>query len=98
MLRQVSCLQNLAGRCAGLGMASMHTMNSSPNLCVERTGIFLLIGAFFLAGVLMLALATRRKVGILPLAVPSPSTRALFFRVGMGLCWGAGAFLGLWLP
>jgi len=44
--------------------------------------------AAFCVGMLLLAFLQRRKVGIIPLAVPSPDTRVLIARLSMGLIWG----------
>src|SRR5260370_41962822 len=57
---------------------------------------FLIFAAVaFCAGVLTFVLSLRRRVGFIPLAVPSPDARIWLLRVGLGLCWGAVLFVVL---
>ncbi len=46
-------------------------------------------GIGFCAGLVLIVLAWRRKVGFIPLALPSPNLSLALFRAGMGSCWGA---------
>ena len=51
---------------------------------------FLIFAAgVFCSGIITFALSSRRRVGLIPLAVPSPDLRNLLLRAGLGLCWGA---------
>ncbi len=57
---------------------------------VGRPKAFLIfVAVAFCAGILTIALSLRRRVGFIPLAVPSPDSRIWLLRVGLGLCWGA---------
>ena len=47
------------------------------------------VAVAFCAGILTIALSLRRRVGLIPLAVPTPDSRIWLLRVGLGLCWGA---------
>jgi hypothetical protein len=60
------------------------------------TGFLIGAGIAFLLGVAVLLFLCRRKVGVLPLALPSPNGRIRLFRLGIGLCWSA-VVLGLLL-
>jgi hypothetical protein len=55
----------------------------------HATGFFIGAGILFLLGVVVLLFLCRRKVGTLPLALPSPDGRIRLFRLGVGLCWSA---------
>ena len=51
---------------------------------------FLIFAAFaFCSGIITFAVSLRRRVGLIPLTVPSPDSRIWLLRVGLGLCWGA---------
>jgi hypothetical protein len=47
----------------------------------------------FCVGVLAFVFSLRRRVGFVPMALPSPDSRIWFIRVGLGLCWGAVLFV-----
>jgi hypothetical protein len=55
----------------------------------HSTGFFIGAGIVFFLGVVVLLFSCRRKVGVLPLALPSPDGRTRLFRLGIGLCWSA---------
>jgi len=61
---------------------------------------FLIISAVAICvGLLAFVLAVRRRVGLIPLALPSTDLRWMLFRLSLGLCWGTGLFwffLRLW--
>src|SRR5438093_1321180 len=57
---------------------------------------FLIFAAVaFCAGLLTVGLSLRRRVGLIPLALPSWHLRVWLIRVGCGLCWGALLFVVL---
>jgi hypothetical protein len=62
-----------------------------------RKGFLIFAAVAFCAGVLSFILSLRRRVGFLPLALPSPDSRTWLFRVSIGLCWGAILFVLLLL-
>jgi hypothetical protein len=66
----------------------------------HRSTFFALSGFTFCAGILCFALAMRRRLGVIPLALPSPELRTTLIRASLGLCWGAVLFslllLGAW--
>jgi hypothetical protein len=59
----------------------------------KASGIF--AAAVFSAGIVALVLCLRRRVGVIPLALPSPQARIWLIRIGLGLCWGAALFAAL---
>ena len=55
--------------------------------------VFLALSGFtFCAGILCFALAMRRRLGVIPLALPSPELRTTLTKASLGLCWGAVLF------
>jgi len=57
---------------------------------------FLILAAVaFCAGDLTFGLSLRRRVGFIPLSLPSPDARIGLLRLGVGLCWGAVLFVVL---
>ena len=57
---------------------------------------FVIIGAgVFCIGGLAFVLSRRRKLGFIPLALPSPPFRTRLLLASLGLCWGAVLFLFL---
>ena len=63
----------------------------------HKKGFLIFSGIAFCAGILAFILSLRRRVGFLPLALPSPDSRTWLFRVSIGLCWGAILFVLLLL-
>jgi hypothetical protein len=63
----------------------------------HRKGFLIFAAVAFCAGILSFVLSLRRRVGFLPLALPSPDSRTWLFRVSIGLCWGAIVFVLLLL-
>lgn len=63
----------------------------------QRKGFLIFAAVAFCAGILSFVLSLRRRVGFLPLALPSADSRTLLFRVSIGLCWGAVLFAMLLL-
>jgi len=63
----------------------------------HRKGFLIFAAVAFCAGIFSFVLSLRRRVGFLPLALPSPDSRLWLFRVSMGLCWGAVLFAMLLL-
>jgi hypothetical protein len=59
---------------------------------------FLIFAAIaFCTGILAFALSLRRRVGIIPLSLPSNELRFTLLKLSIGLCWGTLLFLFLWL-
>ncbi len=59
-------------------------------LIVGHPKAFLLIsGVSLCTGMVLIAFSARRKVRLLPLALPSPEIALALFRAGIGACWGA---------
>src|SRR5438034_7279101 len=59
-------------------------------LIVGHPKAFLLLaGVAMCTGMVLIAFSARRKVRLLPLALPSPETALALFRAGIGSCWGA---------
>jgi hypothetical protein len=63
----------------------------------HKKGFLVFAAVAFSAGILSFILASRRRVGFLPLALPSPDSRTSLFKVSIGLCWGAILFVLLLL-
>lgn len=63
----------------------------------HQKGFLILAAVAFCAGVLSFILSLRRRVGFLPLALPSADSRTWLFRVSIGLCWGGILFVFLLL-
>jgi hypothetical protein len=61
----------------------------------HKKGFLIFAAVAFCAGILMFALSFRRRVGFIPLVLPSPDSRIWLLRVGLGLCWGAVVFVVL---
>src|SRR5271169_4413898 len=55
----------------------------------HRGMLLLFAAAAFCTGIVISALLCRRRVGIIPLALPSSALRVRLFRLSVGLCWGA---------
>lgn len=62
-----------------------------------QKGFLIFAAVAFCAGILTFVLSLRRRVGFIPLALPSPDSRIWLIRVGLGLCWGAVLFVVLLL-
>jgi hypothetical protein len=58
----------------------------------HREAFRILAAVIFWVGLLAGGLSARRKVGVVPLALPSNSMRLLLIRASIGLCWGAVLF------
>ena len=52
-------------------------------------GFLIFVALTFCAGIVTIGLSMRRRVGFIPLTLPSPDSRVSLLRVGLGLCWGA---------
>ena len=63
----------------------------------HQKGFLIFAVVAFCVGILTFGLSLRRRVGFIPLALPSPDSRIWLLRVALGLCWGAVVFVVLLL-